>query len=365
MEQKVFLRDVMQPSFIRQSENTYLSGMVLIIKKYDRPLQIFRPPNQKGKRSAPDSSYDRMVVIGENGGKDCFVLVSENAQWSSKMLRDETLTIGSYVRVMEPAFSGSCLGNDRSNPIITTVKPIQVFEDDFVNRDNLAIVSNPDSTAIIHFSLDKRPLCFIQAQTFFPTCTGILCDRRQIKSATACACVQKSPIAGWTIQARVLSESEDTDEDDPLSGGFVQSHALANHFCSRGILRLPVSSINETLLRQAVKRVEKHVNDAGGWFVSGYYKCGLSDESIAQTVQQVRVCRISPCTKIPRSLLYDINPFVPDMPSGHRSSQDSQSGTFVNTEDSEHTNFTLNNATNTNSEGNANPGESVESDDSD
>ena len=65
MSTQVITSQVTAPNFLRRSENTFVRGIVLVIKKYDKPLQLFRPQNIKNKRGALDTSYDRLVILGE------------------------------------------------------------------------------------------------------------------------------------------------------------------------------------------------------------------------------------------------------------------------------------------------------------
>ena len=55
-------------------------------------------------------------------------------------------------------------------------------------------------------------------------------------------------------------------------------------------------------------RVANHVYNNGGWRVSGFYKTALT-ENIAQNVQRVRICRITPANEIPVNLKYDVIPW--------------------------------------------------------
>ena len=300
---KVSISDVLQPNFLLRSEDTYIFGIVLAIKKCDRPLKLFKSTVNRFKPPVNESTYDRMIIVGEENNRTCFVIIAESASQSSTILRNEHLSVGSYVAVVEPMYSEHCLGNDQSNPIITTTKsliPFPAVENRLLNLD---ILLNTSGTAMLHFALREYQLRFIQAQFVFPTCSGFLCDRRAVKTVNTCACIQKSSVAGWTVQARIVNE-----DNDLFAGVFFQSFALSKHFCTQALLRQPVSSLSEVLLRQAVGRVTTHVNNASGWHIEGFTKPGVSDENIAQAVQQVRICRIVPSCVIPDDIKYDVKP---------------------------------------------------------
>ena len=302
---KVSITDVLQHNFILRSEDTYIFGVVLVIKKCDRPLKLFKSGVNRFKPPVNENMYDRMIIVGEENNRTCFVIIAESASQSGTILRNEHVSVGSYVAVVEPIYSEHCLGNDQSNPLITTTKSLIPFPAVENRLLSLEILINTSGTAMLHFALREIQLRFIQAQFVSPTCSGFLCDRRAVKTVTTCACIQKSSIAGWTVQARIVNE-----DNDLFGGVFFQSFALSKHFCTPAILRQPVSSLSEALLRQAVGRVTTHVNNANGWHIEGFTKSGVSDENIAQAVQQVRICRIVPSCVIPDDLKYDVKPYI-------------------------------------------------------
>ena len=302
---RVNISDVLQPNFILQSENTYLSGVILVVKKFDRPLKTFKTVVNKFEPPVNEGSYDRMIIIGELKTTTCFVIISETSMSSGNLFRHDDVAVGSYVAIEEPFYSEHCLGNDPSNPIVTTTKSLLPLPQAGINLLNLDINFNPAGTAMYHFAINDTALRFLQAQFVSPTCAGILCDRRNLKNLTVCGCVQKSTLSGWTIQARVVAE-----ENDIFGGVFFQSHAFAKLMCTVAILRQPVANVVEANLRNAVQRVAAYVNEAGGWTVEGFVKSGISDENIAQSVQQVRICRIAPNCIVPDNIKYDVRPFI-------------------------------------------------------
>ena len=302
--ERVSVSDVLQPNFLLQSEDTYLAGVVLVVKKCDRPLKVFKAAVNKYKPQLNETAYDRMVILGELNSPTCFVIISDSSSMSGVLFRNETVTVGSYVAAVEPIYTETCLGNDQANPIITTTKSLVALPNP-VNRVVLEIQMNPLGTAMIHFALQNLEMQYIQAQFVAPTCSGTLCDRRVTKLSAQCGCIQKSPIAGWTIKIRVLAA-----DNDLFGGVFFQSFNFAKNFCTTSLLRQPVTSLNERNLRQAVNRVQTFVNNAGGWHVEGFVKSGLSDENITQAVQQVRICRIVSSCVIPEDIKYDVRPYA-------------------------------------------------------
>ena len=305
---RVNIAEVTAPNFLRRSQNTYIRGIVLVIKKYDRPLQLYRPQNAKSKRPASDSHYDRLVIMGDVNNKECFAIISESAQKSARLFQDRSLTVGSIVDVFEPVYNNACIGNDRNNPILESATSLNVVEN---NADLLPIPINlnPNSMAMFHFCLPNRELLFLHATAVAPTCAGYMCDRRKEKNESNCACLQKPAVSAWCVSARVITANIDNEEDDALSGETLQGLSLTKLFCSEAIVRSAYSSIDKNLLRTAVTDVQNHVNANGGWQVSGYYKCGSTEENIAQHVQRVRICRITAAVDIPDHLKYQIVAF--------------------------------------------------------
>ena len=299
---QVTMKHVVAPDFIRNSEDTFIKGIVLIIKKYDKPLQLFRQSNNKTKKFSTEGQYDRMIVVGELDSKDCFVVVCDTAQVSSQLMSDKSLTVGSAVAVLEPVFWGTCLGNDLHNPVFEVTRPFVVINDSAVISRQIPLVLN-NTTALQHFCYINRKLLFLQCNVASPTCSGSLCDRRRLKTYT-CACIQKNAISAWTLTCRILSKDVDPNSEDPLSGEQLQSFQLAKLFCSPSTLASPSTSVNLTNLREAVKKCQNFVNENGGWFVNGFYKCGTTDESVAQSLNKVRLCRIRPATAIPLGMKY-------------------------------------------------------------
>ena len=307
MNRQVTVAEVTGEGFLRNSQNTVIRGLVLVLKKSDWPLQLFRPQATKLKRPLPEGTYDRMAIIGQWNSKDCFVVISASAQKSAKLFSDRHLTVGSVVEVTEPIYSNTCLGNDRNNPIIETHQAIVVINT-VTNEDfpPIPITSLPSTPAMFHYTLNSRNLLFLHGNIISPTCSGTMCDRRILRSETVCACLQKNSVSSWTVAARIISRDVEEEADDPLSGDMTQSHQLASFFCSNDVLRLPASSVELNLLRESMTRVTAYVNDNGGWRISGYSKSSVSDESITQAVHHVRICRLMPASVIPNNLKYTI-----------------------------------------------------------
>ena len=311
MTTRVNTAQITAPNFLRNSENTYIRGVVLVLKKFDRPLQLFRPQAVKAKRLTPDTNYDRLIIIGEIETRECFAIIADSAQKSSLLFADRKLTIGAIVDVKEAIFSNSCLGNDRTNLIFNVSLPLEVVTDD-LPMEPVPIDLNPSTGAMFHFCLPHRPLSFLHAIPVFPTCSGFLCDRGNRKNESICACLQKSTLSAWVMSARVISQDILNEDDDPLTGDILQNWSLTKLFCEEAIIRSAYTSIDRGLLREAVMRVANHVNNNGGWRVSGFYKTALTEENIAQNVQRVRICRITPATEIPVNLKYNVIPWTGD-----------------------------------------------------
>ena len=167
MNRQVTVAEVTGEGFLRNSQNTVLKGIVLVLKKSDRPLQLFRPQTTKLKRPLPEGTYDRMVIIGQWNSKDCFVVISASAQKSAKLFSDRHLTVGSVVEVTEPIYSNTCLGNDRNNPIIESHQAIVVINN-VTNKDfpPIPIISLP-STPAISTTLWTIEICCFCMETLY------------------------------------------------------------------------------------------------------------------------------------------------------------------------------------------------------
>ena len=307
MNRQVSLAQVTSKGFLRISGNTTLRGIVLVLKRSDRPLQLYRPQTLKLKRPSPEGNYDRMAIIGQWNCKDCFVVISQSAQKSANLFSDRYLTVGSIVDVVEPLYTNTCLGNDMHNPIVETHHPLTVVNN--LNDNDfppIPISTSPTTPAMFHYTLTNRPLTFLHSIVVAPTCSGTLCDRRSTKNESVCACIQKSSVSSWTLSTRIISRDVDDEDDDPLSGDMTQSHHVASFFCTNDVLRLPSSSVDVSELREAIDRVSQHVNANGGWRVSGFVKSSVSDESITQEVQRIRVCRLISAVQVPDNMKYGI-----------------------------------------------------------
>ena len=307
MTTQVNTSQVTAPNFLRRSENTFVRGIVPVIKKYDKPLQLFRPQNIKNKRGALDNSYDRLVILGEINSKECFAVIAESAQKSYFLFGDTLLTVGSIVDVQEPVFSNFCLGNDRSNPIFHVFLPLEVVVNN-IPLLPIPIDLHPSTTAMFHFCLPNRPLTFLQACAVAPTCSGFMCDRREKRIDSVCPCIQKSPVSAWVMCARIVSRDIENEDEDSLTGEMIQSLNLTKLFCSEAIIRSSYASIDSQQLRNDVNQVSQFVNENGGWQVCGFYKSGSTDENLAQNVQRNRICKIMPAVEVPFNLKYSIVP---------------------------------------------------------
>ena len=307
MERQVTVAQVTSKNFLRNSQDTVIRGIVLVLKRSDRPLQMFRPQNSKLKRPSPEGAYDRLAIIGQWNSKDCFAVIASSAQKSSKLFGDRRLTVGSIVEVKEPVYNNTCLGNDSNNPIFDTQRQIVVLN---IPLDNLfppvPVVLQPQTTAMFHYTLPARGLLFLHANVISPTCAGYLCDRRVSKNDSLCACLQKSSLSSWSVSARIITAGVDEEDEDILSGDITQSHQMSLLFCTDDVLRLPASSIDIDVLRDVIVNVSDYVNGNGGWTVCGYYKSSASEEMITQEVHRIRICRIIPSAEIPVYLKYNI-----------------------------------------------------------
>ena len=316
---EVQIAEVIHPNFVRNSENTFVAGVMLIAKRADRPLQTYRLSGVRSKKTSMDANYDRMVVIGELQSSNCFAIITRNAQESSQMLRTAGLTVGCIVNAHEPVFTGLCLGNDRNNPIFEVYRSLEVVEDNVPNLIPFPVVANPVTTALTKFNLNNVPLSFIQVNVMSPTCSGFLCDRR-ISKTSNCACIQKSAVSSWALTCRIFSRDVANLENDPFSGEQLQCLQLSKIFCEMGTLALPASQVQLQNLRNAVAQVVNFVNDNGGWNVTGFFKSGVSEENIALNISKIQICRIRPTVVVPENLKYSAlaagrdNAQVPEQP---------------------------------------------------
>ena len=65
--QIVTITDVLQPNFLLQSEDTYLAGVVLVVKKCDRPLKVFKAVVNKYKLGVFEHPFFCKIEKNEGG----------------------------------------------------------------------------------------------------------------------------------------------------------------------------------------------------------------------------------------------------------------------------------------------------------
>ena len=121
--------------------------MIGLTKRHDRHLQTFRPNVGRVEKFSLDSSYDRMVIIGELRSASCFAIITTSAQGSSNIFRHSHLSVGALIHVHEPVFTGVCLGNDPSNPIFEIRRAVELTVDNGLNIPASSIVMSPLTTA--------------------------------------------------------------------------------------------------------------------------------------------------------------------------------------------------------------------------
>ena len=162
---EVTLEQVLQPNFVRQSEDTFKVGTILSIKKNDqKPLTHYgRNLTSKFRKNNNDTSYDRIIILGAQNSKNCFVLVLESSSMSGKILNVAGLRfIGSTIAVQEPIFSNACLGKNLNNQVLITSKELQPHTVTPINEHGIPIISNPNSTVNFHFRLRQEKVLFVQ-----------------------------------------------------------------------------------------------------------------------------------------------------------------------------------------------------------
>ena len=305
---EVTIDEARSPGFYRQSEDTFLLGVVLVLKKSEKDeLQVWRQPNSRGKRPANTNMYDRLVIMGALRSKDCFAIISYSKADTTQLFKSATLTIGSVVQINEPMYQDQCLGHDRANPIMSTREtvttiaiPINIME------TPIPVTIDSDSSATMHFRLAPRRLLFLSALVTAGTCGGTTCDRRRIMNN--CFCMQKTATAGWAMSSIIVTERVDDDNDELVAGvpEPLQSHQLTKLFCTRAKMEQPSNTVVQADLRAAVRAVQNHVNANGGWQVVGYTKCGTTSEGLTRSVEKVRIASLRPTCQIPDNLKYDI-----------------------------------------------------------
>ena len=303
MEQ-VTLCDVLHPNFARDVDDKFIMGRILNIKRSDKqPLPFHQTKGFGGnakRKYQCDSNYDRIITVAELNNRSAFVIITRTAQESARLLHsvDDNLHIGCVVQVLEPVFSNRFLGTDTSNPILEVdlpfvAQPIQA--DIAVN-----VVDDGHSNGTFHFSLPPIPLRFTKAMLAHPTCSGLLCDRRSMK--TSCCCVETEPQSGFAISVRMMADGE-VAENHPLKfGETVQSFSLSKIFIASPTFLCLASNIPQVGLRAAVREVQNYVNQNGGFTVSGWYKCGTSQEDTVNRVSEYHIVRVNPACAIPEEL---------------------------------------------------------------
>ena len=191
------------------------------------PLYKGTGANPKRKYQS-DATYNRRITISKVNSKSAFVIITRTAREPTRLLhivQDNTF-IGCIVRVVEPIFSQRFLGSDTSNPILEV-------EESFISQPNtvdvaVEVFSNGHSKGTFPFSLTAIRLQFSKAMLAHATCSGILCDRRSVK--TACCCLDTEAQSSFAISVKMMGK-EDVPETHPLNyGETVQSFSLSKLF---------------------------------------------------------------------------------------------------------------------------------------
>ena len=302
--QQVTVSDVLHPSFCRDVDDKFLLGRILNIKRSDKlPLPFHHTKGLGGnakRKYQNDANYDRIITVAELNSKTAFVIITRTAQESARLLHNvnDNLFIGCIVQVVEPVFSNRFLGTDTSNPILEVDVPLVPQPNEVDVRVN--VVDDGHSSGTFHFSLPPMRLRFTKAMLSHPTCSGLLCDRKSLKSS--CCCVETEAQSGFAISLRMMAD-EDVDDNHPLQyGEHIQSFSLSKLFIATPTFMCLPSNIPQPDLRAAVRRVQDHVNVNGGFHVSGWYKCGTSQEDTVNRVSEYHIVRVRPACVIPDNL---------------------------------------------------------------
>ena len=140
---------------------TYVRGIVLVIKKYDKPSQLFTDRIRSCSERKTLKTKEVASTQSTTGWSWEARSIAKNVSlWNPNLLRnhflfgDKLLTIRSIVDIREPIFANSSLGKTRSSPIFNVLLPLQVVND--IGSLPIPIDLHLSTTALFRFCLPNR-----------------------------------------------------------------------------------------------------------------------------------------------------------------------------------------------------------------
>ena len=137
----------------RTPKNSYLLARLLTIKRYDKPLVVYRK-DSKARRD--DGTYHRLAILADITSNIVFAVVSYTAHESQRLFTNPQLQVGELCRVTDGVFLGHHLGDDNVNPIFEVRKSITPTQVDFSTLPAVSIKLIPESTSIFYFCFQGR-----------------------------------------------------------------------------------------------------------------------------------------------------------------------------------------------------------------
>ncbi|KAF4704470.1 hypothetical protein FOZ63_027195 [Perkinsus olseni] len=252
------------------TEKCILLGVLLSIRK-NKTLTVVRHTSTSSKRSRPEKSYDRCLILGEPGSSKCFVLILSGQDTERVLELSSQISIGQPVVIVEPRFEDLYLSNTH-NPIISTTSWLLP-----------AVINNMPPTPIIRVANTGSFNFFVLREvelslgycTWEKGCSGDLCDGQCVDAST-CPSISRprkaAYIAGALVHCVEFPGTTTSRRTAPFRGVTLTSLLTKESIWQTDV---PPTAME---LRQAAKRITNLVNNNGGWKVMGWNKAGQSME---------------------------------------------------------------------------------------
>ncbi len=274
----------------------------MIVMSPNKQTNIFsRGPARRGSTESPKSGRMFLCRVYDyrndaaSGELVYFMQGEENKQLflrENKLRDNGVLTIGTYFRVLAPAFISQYMNNEL--PMIVTTKPAIIMKrPPTIPSVEIKSLSVNQSRA---FVLNGAELFVRDLDAVNAVCHGNLCDKQRLNKIRVgkCGCYTFSNISKCGV---VFNHDLIVTPDGSIPG---QPEIVATHFTSQRFSQfyitrpltnsLTLSQIQDTVIMDEIEtkliNLANYVNDNGGWTVIGWYRLGMVvDKALAVDTQ--------------------------------------------------------------------------------
>jgi hypothetical protein len=286
-------------------ESKLLKGLLLVMKHassskqaqkiYSGSMYHFNNNMPKRQKVTNAASYDRLFIFADMmDPPNCFAIISNTTSQSYKYMEHSTevIGIGKIFYIVEPRRSVSTLG--QKLPLISSTKPLIPLKysvKDLTMKENITacnmmlpkepgemlyFASHGVKVTISHFEVDFKEV----------SCTGIFCDRNQLKQANvSCGCMyegeQGACVAEYTLTIPSLSKISNNHDTESIEEcrSLRTTRLFFKDLAAFGQQTLEKAQEQYISVRLAVKTMVEYVNTNGGWTVVGWFKKGEVEDS--------------------------------------------------------------------------------------